>query len=316
MNCNKRLDPGGLVEHDTDVSRVSATDHYQAKITDPPCISHTAGTVTFSCSAREVSSQERDRPLDVTDTTCPFPATNDIHVVEASYEDLELIMYPSDLRHSNLHPSSPASTPSQTPIRRPLPSTPTHMSTKPPTPRTFPPPTEYYTPPQLSSSVPVTPEYTTRDPCTPITRPNFQDPRPISVPYAGKRENFDDRGLLRRGDSPRTKVGERVVMGEEMCWGCEKRVYNAEQVSPFSRSALCGMRGLISECARYSHLVTSERAEIRPMNSTDNRRVRWHRGCLRCEWCKSTIEPGKVSDRRGAPICKHCYSKVSPLNLA
>jgi len=44
-------------------------------------------------------------------------------------------------------------------------------------------------------------------------------------------ESFDERGLIRRGDSPRIKIGEKVVLGEELCWGCEKRVYAAEQVS-------------------------------------------------------------------------------------
>ena len=107
------------------------------------------------------------------------------------------------------------------------------MSPRLPTLRTLPPPTEYYTPPQLTSSLPVTPDtHATRDPSTPITRPNFRDARPISVPYAGKVENFDERGLIRRGDSPRIKIGEKVVLGEELCWGCEKRVYAAEQVSP------------------------------------------------------------------------------------
>ena len=106
------------------------------------------------------------------------------------------------------------------------------ISPKQPTPRNLPPPTEFYTPPQLSSSLPLTPEVQpNRDPSTPITRPNFRDARPISVPYAGKRESFDARGLIRREDSPRIKVGEKVVLGDENCWGCEKRVYAAEQVS-------------------------------------------------------------------------------------
>ncbi|ORX36126.1 hypothetical protein BD324DRAFT_525488 [Kockovaella imperatae] len=171
--CNKRLDPGGLVDHDLD-----------------PYCKH--------CHLQLFGTR--------------------------------------DLRHSNLHPASPASTPSKTPARRPLPTTPSNttamspMSPKHPTPRNLPPPADYYTPPQLSSSsVPATPDYP-RDPCTPITRPNFQDARPISVPYSGKRENLDERGLLRRGDSPRIKVGEKVNMGDEFCWGCEKRVYIAEQV--------------------------------------------------------------------------------------
>jgi hypothetical protein len=40
---------------------------------------------------------------------------------------------------------------------------------------------------------------------------------------------------MRRGDSPRSKIGEKVVVGEEQCWGCEKRVYAAEQVGWFQQ---------------------------------------------------------------------------------
>jgi hypothetical protein len=128
------------------------------------------------------------------------------------------------------------------------------ISPKPPTPRNLPPPTEFYTPPQLSSSLPLTPELPlNRDPSTPITRPNFRDPRPISVPYAGKRESFDARGLIRREDSPRIKVGEKVVLGDENCWGCEKRVYAAEQVRSVG-AEIC----LHKLTDRYSQLVTSE----------------------------------------------------------
>lgn len=38
---------------------------------------------------------------------------------------------------------------------------------------------------------------------------------------------------------------------------------------------------------------------------------RWHRGCLRCTSCKTTLDASKVSDRDGAPYCKNCYAKVS-----
>ncbi len=40
---------------------------------------------------------------------------------------------------------------------------------------------------------------------------------------------MDERGLLRKADSPRSKVGEIVAL-DDRCWGCEKRVYAAEQV--------------------------------------------------------------------------------------
>lgn len=68
------------------------------------------------------------------------------------------------------------------------------------------------------------------DPSTPITRPDFRSSRPISVPYAGGAKALDERGLLRRAESPRSKVGEKIV-GEDVCEGCAKRVYAAEQVN-------------------------------------------------------------------------------------
>ena len=101
------------------------------------------------------------------------------------------------------------------------------------------PQTDYYTAPDLSERPSSTPTHESRsvelpDPSTPISRPNFRADRPITVPYAGRAEALDDRGLLRRGDSPRSKVGERPLIGEEMCWGCEKKVYAAEQVHAVS----------------------------------------------------------------------------------
>jgi hypothetical protein len=50
------------------------------------------------------------------------------------------------------------------------------------------------------------------------------------MPYAGGVKALDERGMLTRGNSPRSKVGEKMHMGDELCRGCEKRVYAAEQV--------------------------------------------------------------------------------------
>ena len=143
----------------------------------------------------------------------------------------------TDLRHGNVLPSTP---PVRTPSRPAVQSPP--MTSSPLSPRTSrqlpqPPVTEYYTPPRLSDppttsfagSVPQSPSM--REDGTPITRPDFRSSRPISVPYAGGPNALDDRGLLRSTNSPRAKVGERPPIGEDMCWGCEKRVYAAEQVS-------------------------------------------------------------------------------------
>ena len=69
-----------------------------------------------------------------------------------------------------------------------------------------------------------------------FTRPNFRAERPISIPYAGGAKALDDRGMLTRGASPRSKVGEKFGGGDDQCQGCGKRVYAAEQVSdPYHR---------------------------------------------------------------------------------
>ncbi|EIW68553.1 cysteine and glycine-rich protein [Tremella mesenterica] len=206
--CGKRLDPGGLVEHDNEPFCT-------------PCHRQLFGT--------------------------------------------------RDLRHNNLY-SSPSRTQSPPQSTTPsLPSLPT-SPLSPPRPRPLPqPPTEFYTPPRLSDPPPASPTLREREDGTPITRPDFRSSRPISVPYAGGPKALDDRGLLRQGNSPRAKWGEKPLVGEEVCWGCEKRVYAAEQVFAVGH--------------------------------------KWHRGCLRCHSCKTTVDPSRVSDRDGVPYCNNCYAK-------
>ncbi|WVQ83874.1 hypothetical protein IAT38_006018 [Cryptococcus sp. DSM 104549] len=177
-----------------------------------------------------------------------------------------------DLRHANVLPSVPPS-PSPSKPKPTPPTTPSYhrpASIQPsPSPRPLPKPTDFYVPPAPRSPPPPEPA-TPTDPSTPITRPNFREARPISVPYAGGVKALDERGLLRKGESPRSKVGERVL-GDDMCMGCEKRVYAAEQVFSIGH--------------------------------------KWHKGCLRCAKCRSTIDPARVSDRDGQPYCKNCYQK-------
>ncbi|GHJ84478.1 hypothetical protein NliqN6_0880 [Naganishia liquefaciens] len=36
---------------------------------------------------------------------------------------------------------------------------------------------------------------------------------------------------------------------------------------------------------------------------------RWHRGCLRCTACRTSLDPGKVQDRDAMPYCRNCYTK-------
>lgn len=121
-----------------------------------------------------------------------------------------------------------------------MPTTPTRA----PAARAVPPPMDYYTAPDLSS--PVAPALTSAqpplpdspagaavvaDPATEWKRPNFRNERPIpaGVSAVAAAGGLSDRGLLRRTDSPRSKVGTRPDF-EDRCAGCEKRVYAAEQV--------------------------------------------------------------------------------------
>ncbi|OWT38808.1 cysteine and glycine-rich protein [Cryptococcus neoformans] len=208
LNCGKRLDPGSLVEHDSQ------------------------------------------------------PYCQRCHVV---------LFGTRDLRHANVLPSIPSTPPKPTPppsVMTPSYHRPASLTAS-SSPRPLPPPTEFYRPPPPRSTPPPEPA-TPTDPTVPITKPNFREQRPISVPFAGGTKALDDRGLLKKGESPRSKVGGRII-GHDMCGGCGKRVYAAEQV--FS----------------VGH--------------------KWHRWCLKCNKCKTTLDPSKVSDREGVPYCKNCYGK-------
>ncbi|KAL7423364.1 hypothetical protein Q5752_002667 [Cryptotrichosporon argae] len=212
-----------------------------------------------------------------------------------------------DLRHANVGPApspSPASPARREPdldVRRP----------SVPSPRPVPPPQDYYTAPDLSAlgtatatgtgtprSYPTTVHTSPApasaslrssvgpsagggggvgggsagepEPDVAVTRPDFRSERPIAVPYAGGAGALDERGLLRQGQSPRSKVGEKVVV-EDACAGCGRRVYQAEQVMAIQQ--------------------------------------KWHRWCLKCERCKTTVDPAKVSDRDGRPWCNACYAR-------
>ncbi|BEJ17124.1 hypothetical protein CspHIS471_0605250 [Cutaneotrichosporon sp. HIS471] len=218
-----------------------------------------------------------------------------------------------DLRHSNLY-TSPGTSPART---RPS----GEQETAPPprlTPRPVQPPQEYYTPPAgmeddvfgskpsdlpnpAGSSKPALPPKPSLPPRSQhgpmvttsdlqpgsravgagITAPPPIPPRPDDEPEV-TRVNFRAErpmpsgvspaiasGLATR-ESPRSKVG--VSPGfEDRCKGCEKRVYAAEQVFAIGQ--------------------------------------KWHRGCLRCSSCRTTVDPARVSDRDGVPFCKNCYAR-------
>lgn len=198
QQCQKRLDQGSVVEHDLEVS----------------FLYNLLGNMRTSCG--------HSLGLLCTDKQ-PYCARCHTQLFGTR-----------DLRHANHFSTS--SSPLRTPTRasaeltRPIatPQTPSRSSQRPLS------TTEFYTPPQLNASpaIPRDGPSTAADPSVPITKPDFRSSRPISVPYAGGSKALDERGLLKRADSPRSKVGEKIGgVGEDVCNGCGKRVYAAEQVN-------------------------------------------------------------------------------------
>ncbi|KAG7563119.1 hypothetical protein FFLO_01427 [Filobasidium floriforme] len=43
---------------------------------------------------------------------------------------------------------------------------------------------------------------------------------------------------------------------------------------------------------------------------------KWHKGCLKCTACKSTLDPNKLCDRDGSAYCKKCYhAQFGPVGI-
>ncbi|KAJ7588073.1 hypothetical protein C8J56DRAFT_940840 [Mycena floridula] len=60
--------------------------------------------------------------------------------------------------------------------------------------------------------------------------------------------------------------------GGVKCAKCEKTVYAAEQLNALSKT--------------------------------------WHKGCLRCSECDVGVDPGRLNEHDGAPLCGKCYNKL------
>ena len=203
-HCSKRQDPGGLVEHDS---------------------------MPYCSLCHKQLFGTRDLRHGNLHAGSPAKVPSGYNGVESPAKGTPIRGIGSGLVSGTSTPRGMADSPLKnvTPIRGPeMGSTPTLIRGGRPLPQ---PPADFYTPPRLDSSGWVhsvdSQAYASADE---VTRPNFRSERPISVPFAGSPARvLDDRGLLRRGDSPRSKVGERVLLPDD-CWGCGARVYAAEQV--------------------------------------------------------------------------------------
>ncbi|WOO77504.1 Cysteine-rich protein 2 [Vanrija pseudolonga] len=180
---------------------------------------------------------------------------------------------------ANLYRDTPAAPPPPpAPVAEPAFSSPSRRDANgAPAPRAVPPPQEYYVPPDLSGSGGGGAASSSSSSSAPVAPAPPALPARPSTPEQITRVNFRSvrpipSGVSASGrtDSPRSKVGERPGF-EDRCPACEKRVYAAEQVQAIGK--------------------------------------KWHRGCLRCTSCRSTIDPSKVSDRDGQPWCKNCYAR-------
>lgn len=77
--------------------------------------------------------------------------------------------------------------------------------------------------------------------------------------------------------------------GNPSCGKCGKTVYFAEQVS------------IVCLVARHVKLTFSQ---VKAIGKT------YHKNCLRCTECNTTLDSARVTENEGSPYCKHCYGKV------
>lgn len=85
--------------------------------------------------------------------------------------------------------------------------------------------------------------------------------------------------------------------GTPQCPRCNKNVYFAEQVSPSTRSL--GSRSSLRPCR--------DKNQVKAIGKT------WHKACLRCSECGTSLDSSRLTERDGNPLCHRCYNKVCAL---
>ena len=89
--------------------------------------------------------------------------------------------------------------------------------------------------------------------------------------------------------------------GTPICPRCTKSVYFAEQVKRSPPSTPQLPHSVLIDLI----LISSGGEKVKAVGKT------WHKGCLRCTECGTTLDSNKLRDHDGDPFCVRCYSKVS-----
>ncbi|BGP57990.1 hypothetical protein JCM8202v2_005647 [Rhodotorula sphaerocarpa] len=181
-----------------------------------------------------------------------------------------------------VRPTEPASSAPTLPARPPQPTPP----------KPAPKPAAISARPSFSAVTPSAPE-PAPEPTRPA-EPEALQPSPVIVPAAAPPPNgppaameadlsaadtkvsapdFDDddtRSTRVAAPAPAANLNA-ALLSRDVCPRCQTVVYHAEAVSALAR--------------------------------------KWHKRCLRCAECGTTLQPGRFDERDGEPFCKRCYTE-------
>jgi hypothetical protein len=102
-------------------------------------------------------------------------------------------------------------------------------------------------------------------------------------------------GAALMGELRSTPTGSPVRQwggGTPQCPRCNKNVYFAEQVRTLRWSLT----------SHFSSRLVG--IQVKAVGKT------WHKACLRCSECGTSLDSSRLTERDGAPFCNRCYNKV------
>jgi hypothetical protein len=103
-------------------------------------------------------------------------------------------------------------------------------------------------------------------------------------------------GAALMGELRSTPTGSPVRQwgsGTPQCPRCEKNVYFAEQVRTVKK---------VVDLAILAHDYVG--IKVKAVGKT------WHKACLRCSECRTSLDSSRLTERDGDPFCHRCYNKV------